>query len=77
MKKNETSYKPEDLDSKTKNQDPDNYKWGVFYFNKNDSRVILPKRNPYLGVTLNFASPYTYLSLLAIIAVILIVEYFM
>ena len=40
--------------------DPDNYKWGIFYFNPKDSRLFLPKRNPYMGFTLNFANPYSY-----------------
>lgn len=43
--------------------DPDNYKWGIFYFNPKDPRMILPKRNPYMGLTLNFANPYSYLIL--------------
>jgi len=42
-------------------QDPNNWIWGVFYFNKNDPRVFLPKRNPAFGITVNFARPQAYL----------------
>ncbi|MBL7970330.1 MAG: hypothetical protein JNL03_02320 [Prolixibacteraceae bacterium] len=46
--------------------DPNNYKWGIFYFNSKDSRTIVPKRSRILGWTLNFANPYTYLIILGI-----------
>lgn len=39
------------------NQDPDNWKWGLFYYNKEDKRLFPPKRNPYMGWTINFANP--------------------
>ncbi len=48
-------------------KDPENYKWGIFYFNPQDSRFILPKRNTGMGWTLNFANPYSYLVILGII----------
>lgn len=51
--------------------DPDNYKWGIFYFNSQDSRIFLPKRNPYMGFTLNFANPYSYLILILLLAFVL------
>jgi len=50
--------------------DPDNYKWGIFYFNPNDPRTIVPKRNYWLGLTFNFAKPYSYLIFLSIFIVI-------
>jgi uncharacterized membrane protein len=51
--------------------DPDNYKWGIFYFNPRDSRIFLPKRIPFMGFTLNFANPYAYLIMILLLAVIL------
>ncbi len=54
--------------------DPDNYKWGIFYFNPRDRRLILPKRNFWLGWTFNFASPYAYLLLLGIIVLAVLLE---
>lgn len=45
-------------------QDPKNWKLGNFYFNKKDKRVFVEKPNPEDGITVNFASPKTYLILL-------------
>ena len=47
--------------------DPDNYKWGIFYYNPQDSIVFVPKRSQWMGWTLNFANPYSYLIILGII----------
>jgi uncharacterized membrane protein len=52
--------------------DPGNYKWGLFYFNREDPRVFIPKRNPGFGWTLNFASPFSYIVIFAIIIVAVI-----
>jgi len=37
--------------------DPANWKWGIFYFCREDPRVIVPKRIRGLGWTINFARP--------------------
>ena len=50
--------------------DPINYKFGMFYYNKNDYRTVVPKRNKLLGWTLNFAKPASYFFLLVLIAVV-------
>jgi len=47
--------------------DPDNYKWGIFYFNPQDPRTIVLKRIPAMGLTLNFARPYSYLFIIGIL----------
>jgi len=53
------------------NNDPG--KWfGPFYFNKEDSRIMVPKLNPSLGGTFNLASPYAILILIVILATIII-----
>ncbi len=49
---------------------PSNYKWGVFYFNKKDKRVVLPKYQRERGWTVNFANPLSYLFILLIIVII-------
>jgi uncharacterized membrane protein len=54
--------------------DPDNYKWGIFYYNPSDPRIILPKRNMYLGWTLNFANPFSYCFILFVIVLGLLVD---
>jgi uncharacterized membrane protein len=28
---------------------PDNYRLGIFYFNRKDKRAIVPRRNRFLG----------------------------
>ena len=48
-------------------KNPDNYKWGIFYFNPRDERIVVPKRNPGFGWTFNFARPGAYFLLLGII----------
>lgn len=50
------------------NNTNENYKWGLFYFNRNDSRIIVPKKNPMMGFTLNFAHPTAYIIIAGIIA---------
>lgn len=42
---------------------PENWKWGIFYFNRNDSRFIIRKRIEFLGWTINFAHPISYIIL--------------
>lgn len=50
--------------------DPSNWKYGIFYYNKEDKRIFPPKRIALLGWTVNFANPYSYLSLIGLIIVI-------
>ena len=50
--------------------DPSNWKWGVLYFNKKDKRIFVPKRQKFLGFTVNFANPN---SLAAIIGLMLLI----
>ena len=50
---------------------PENWIWGIFYFNKNDSRLIIRKRAEILGWTLNFAHPISYLVIFLIIAFVI------
>jgi uncharacterized membrane protein len=38
------------------NKDPENWIWGLFYYNKEDKRLLPPKRNPAMGWTVNFAN---------------------
>ena len=56
-------------DNEVKN--PSNYKWGLFYFNKRDKRVVLPKYQSERGWTVNFANPLSYLFILLLIAIII------
>jgi len=42
---------------------PDKYKWGIFYFDPNDPRIFVPKNVHWMGYTVNFGNPITYLVL--------------
>ncbi|HMI07629.1 MAG TPA: hypothetical protein VK528_08800 [Flavobacterium sp.] len=50
--------------------DPSNWIWGIFYFNKKDDRIFVSKHLPIMGITLNFANPYTPLVIFAFAMVI-------
>ncbi len=64
MEKNNLTNK-ETLDAWHK--DLANWKWGIFYYNKNDKRIFPPKRVAAFGRTVNFANPYSILGMLGII----------
>ncbi|MBA3664696.1 MAG: hypothetical protein H0W61_10875 [Bacteroidetes bacterium] len=55
-------------------KDPANWIWGLFYYNKKDSRVFLLKKNPAFGITLNFARPESFLIIITFLAVIIILS---
>lgn len=53
-------------------RDPNNWRWGIFYFNPADERLFVPKKNPAFGVTLNFANPRSYLIFFPLVFMILL-----
>jgi len=55
-------------------KDPNNWR-GIFYFNKNDSRIIVPKINPLMGWTLNFGNLYTYAIIAGIILLVIAINF--
>ncbi len=56
-------------------KDPGNWKC-PFYFNRKDPRLSVPKQDPSLGFTLDFASPFAYLAILAIIIILVVFALF-
>ena len=44
---------------------------GPIYTNRKDPRLIVPKYNPMLGWTFNFASPYAYAIIIALLLIII------
>jgi uncharacterized membrane protein len=52
--------------------DPDNYKLFILYFNLRDPRTIVPKRKKPMAWTLNFANPYSWIIVLALILLVYI-----
>lgn len=63
------------LNAETQRIDPENYRLGIFYFNKKDPRVIVRKYQNYRGWTVNFAKPGAYLFILALVAFILLFSF--
>ncbi len=37
-------------------KDPDNWVWGMFYYNREDKRILPPKYYKEMGWTVNFAN---------------------
>lgn len=62
------------LESMSRN--PDNWK-GIFYYNRKDPRLMVPKQIPSLGWTFNFASPYVWITLGGIILIAIASSYFL
>ena len=58
-------------------KDPNNWKWGIFYFNKNDARLFPPKRYGYFGCTINFLNPKSILINIALITLIVLVAIYL
>jgi uncharacterized membrane protein len=54
-------------------QDPDNWKFGIFYFNKEDKRIFPPKRRAQFGWTVNFANPLSVLAIVVIITIAILI----
>lgn len=54
------------------NNDPKHWKWGIFYKNAKDDRLIVPKRSEALGWTLNFAHTKIKIALAVLILLIII-----
>jgi uncharacterized membrane protein len=52
--------------------DPLNYKWGIFYYNKTDIRTVVPKRTRAFGWTFNFARWGSYLFVVVLIGAIVL-----
>jgi uncharacterized membrane protein len=49
---------------------PANWKFGVFYYNKEDKRWFRPKRLRWTGWTVNFAQPLSVISIFALVAIL-------
>lgn len=49
-------------------KNPKYWKLGLFYYNQEDKRLLVDKRNPNYGATLNFAHKKSYWFLLMILS---------
>lgn len=48
-------------------EDPNNWKWGMFYFNPEDKRLMPPKYIKEMGWTVNFANPKSILAMMVLL----------
>lgn len=53
--------------SKKSHKDP-HWIWGIFYYNKDDQRIFPPKRQQWMGWTVNFANWKSVFAFLLMIA---------
>ena len=56
-------------------KNPDHYKWGIFYLNRDDSRLFVPKQQWGLGYTLNLGHRWAYMIILLFIGIIILISY--
>ena len=63
-----TESDPEDLEALWKS--PENWKAGSIYYCKADPRVIVPKRQKWMGWTINFARASAFPTLIGLVAFI-------
>lgn len=66
---------PEQLE--TWHKDPNNWKFGSFYYNKEDERLLPPKRIAWMGWTINFANWKSYGLFTIIFLVLVVIIYFL
>ena len=60
---------------------PDNWKWGTIYYNKEDKRLFPPKRTPMFGWTINIANAWSIIAMviliLAIVGLVMMIQQIM
>ena len=64
------SIKPNKEFLEAMSKDPGNWR-GIFYINRKDRRLIVPKFNAALGWTLNFANPVAWIFIVLVILIII------
>ncbi|MBX9808646.1 MAG: hypothetical protein K2X95_12735 [Flavobacteriaceae bacterium] len=52
----ENQYKSSQETEENWSKDPNNWIWGLFYYNKEDKRIFPPKKIAWMGNTVNFAN---------------------
>lgn len=54
---------------------PNNWR-GIFYVNRKDKRLLVPKQVPSMGWTLNFGNPWTYVLIVVFLGVLIAYSFF-
>jgi uncharacterized membrane protein len=57
-------------------KDPNNWKFGNFYYNKEDKRIFPPKRTAWMGWTVNFANRNSIIAYLFLFGIIILILWF-
>ena len=57
-------------------RDPNNWKFGMFYYNPEDKRILVPKKIKWMGWTVNFANPKSVLLFVGILISAILITYF-
>lgn len=52
-------------------EDPSNWKWGMFYYCREDQRIFPPKRIPWMGWTINFANTKSVIAFIVLLIIAL------
>jgi uncharacterized membrane protein len=63
----ENQKKPSQETEEKWSKDPNNWIWGLFYYNKEDKRILPPKKIALMGFTVNFANPTSVLFMIGFI----------
>lgn len=70
----ESNQKPSEELLNQWHSDPDNWRLGIFYFNRKDKRIFPPKKIKALGWTVNFANPISVLSIVLIVVLVYVLS---
>lgn len=70
----EYNQEPSEEDKDKWRNDPNNWIWGLFYYNPHDKRIFPPKRIKYLGWTINFANPSSVFFTVMLILILYIIS---
>ncbi|MCR4032989.1 MULTISPECIES: DUF5808 domain-containing protein [Flavobacterium] len=54
--------------------DPENWIWGLFYYNPKDKRMFPPKKIKEFGWTINFANPNSVFLTVVLILILMILS---
>ena len=57
--------------------DPKNWKWGLFYYNKEDKRIFPPKRMPAFGWTINFGNKKSIFAFVVLVLLLITITRFL
>lgn len=68
----ETENEPSEETKERWLNDPDNWIWGIFYYNPKDKRLFPPKKIKAFGYTTNFANPNSVFALIVLMLILIV-----